>query len=201
MRRDEGCLCGQITALLSVFSWLPFPHEAQASLRAPSPLLPPSLPFPMLLFSCKWECCFSVVIPNDKEVCNLNTSRQNPQISTKCPFNAVRKYGEEGVSVREEKSEREKGEGGGACRQIKRGAVTGFQVPSRVVVFDTVIDKVISRGVKTPLLFNVRNDFSGFTEPKKKTLECIVKKCHQWTVSLKNSPKRFTSKQKRSDGT
>lgn len=68
--------------------------------------------------------------------------------------------------------ERERRGGGGACRQIKRGAVTGFQVPSRVVVFDAVIDKVISRGVKTPLLFNVRNDFSGFTEPKKKTLEC-----------------------------
>lgn len=72
--------------------------------------------------------------------------------------------------MREEKSERERErrEGGGACRQIKRDAVTGFQVPSKVVVFDTVIDKVISRGVKTFLLFDVRNDFSGFTEPKKR---------------------------------
>lgn len=31
---------------------------------------------------------------------------------------------------------------------MKRGAVNGFQVPSGVVVFDTVIDKAISRGVK-----------------------------------------------------
>lgn len=31
---------------------------------------------------------------------------------------------------------------------MERGAVTGFQVPSGVVVFVTVIDKVISRGVK-----------------------------------------------------
>lgn len=48
----------------------------------------------------------------------------------------------------------------GGRRQIKRG----FQVPSGVVVFGTVIDKAISRGVKTLLLFNVHNDFAGFSE-------------------------------------
>ncbi len=55
--------------------------------------------------------------------------------------------------------EREKKRGGG---QIKRGAVTGFQVPSGVVVFDTVADKVINRGVKALLLFNVHNDWGRF---------------------------------------
>lgn len=57
---------------------------------------------------------------------------------------------------------RARGGGRAAWWEIKRGAVTGFQVPSGVVVFDTVIDKVISRGVKTLLLFNVHNDFFWF---------------------------------------
>lgn len=131
---------------MSVFSMFPFPHEAQPSLNPSTPLLPSF--FPMLLYSCKWECCYSVVIPNDKEVCNLNTSTQNPQISAKCPFNAVRKYGEESVCVCVCEKKSEKGGGG----QIKGNALAGFQVPCGVVAFDTVIEKVISRGVKNTSL-------------------------------------------------
>lgn len=39
---------------------------------------------------------------------------------------------------------------GGECVEGvgKRAVLAGFQVPSRVVVFDTVTYKVISRGVK-----------------------------------------------------
>lgn len=64
-----------------------FPHAAQPAPRTPPPPHPPLNPlFTMLLFSCKWGWCFSVVIPNDKEVCDLNTLTQNHQISAKCPF-------------------------------------------------------------------------------------------------------------------
>lgn len=75
------------------------------------------------------------------------------------------------VREREKKSERRRVVGG----QMKRGAVTGFQVPSGVVVFDAVIDKVISRGVKTLLLFNVHNDSSGFSKPKIRVRMCLNK--------------------------
>lgn len=66
-----------------------------------------------------------------------------PQIYTKCPFNA--------------------------CKEVWRGGRggAGFQVLSRVVVFDTVIEQS-HRSVKTLLLCDVRNDSSGFTELKKK---------------------------------
>lgn len=97
MSRDEGCLRLQTPLLLSVFSGSPFPAwGSDRSPRASNPP-PPSLLLLLLtpLFSCKWECCFSVVIPNDKEVCNLNTWRQTStppstpsKISTKCPLNA-----------------------------------------------------------------------------------------------------------------
>lgn len=52
----------------------------------------------------------------------------------------------------------------GGSRQIKEGVVVGFHVPSRVVVVDTLTDKVISRGVKTLLSFNIHNDLAGFSK-------------------------------------
>lgn len=102
MSRDEGCLRLQTPLLLSVFSGSPFP--AWGSDRSSERATPPPHPLLLLLltplFSCKWECCFSVVIPNDKEVCNLNTWRQTstptpppPKYLQSAPLTHVRKSG------------------------------------------------------------------------------------------------------------
>lgn len=139
MSRAEPCLCEQITALFSIFSGSPFP--AWSSTVPQTPLA--------LLFSCKWECRFSVVIPNDKEVCTLNTLTQNPQISAKCPLNVVRKYGEESdVCVNQP---RERGVIKRRCRCWVSGAEStcGFWQSHQP-------------GRKNTLYFNVHNDFTSF---------------------------------------
>lgn len=85
----------------------PFPHEARTVPQSEPPPTPPLPPLLLLLltplFSCKWECCFSVVIPNDKEVCNLNTWRQTstppPKYLQSAPLTHVRKSGGREVGV------------------------------------------------------------------------------------------------------
>lgn len=106
MSRDEGCLRLQTPLLLSVFSGSPFPAwgSDRSSERDPPPPTPPLLLLLLTpLFSCKWECCFSVVIPNDKEVCNLNTWRQTstppPKYLQSAPLTHVRKSGGREVGV------------------------------------------------------------------------------------------------------
>lgn len=65
-----------------------------------------------------------------------------------------------------------------------------FQVPSGVVVFDTVVDGVISRGVKTLLLFNVHNDFAGFSEDN---MLKYVSKNRSKLLLVKTPPKMYFS--------
>lgn len=124
----------------------------------------PPLRFPTLPFSCKWECCFSVVIPNDKEVCNLNAWRQPPHTHPNIYLQSALLM-LEGSMI------------GGSVRRgwTKWAVLAAFQVPSRVGFFDAVLYKVISWGCKkTLLLLNVPKRMFCFHVAEKWVLiECV----------------------------
>lgn len=105
---------------------------SRMKLHRPPDLTP--LPSPHCPFHVNENAVFLLLYQMTRKCVTLtledNTPPPHTQISTKCPFNAVRKYDR---------------------RECEEGAVlAGTQVPSRVVGFDAVAYKVIIQGVKRP---------------------------------------------------
>lgn len=145
-------------SIVVFFSQVSFPAwSSTGTLSIPSTSSPP-----MLLFSCKWECSYSVVILKDKEVYNFNTLTQNPSNICKVPFKCCEEVWRGGTVFL---CERERKKRGGGDKKKECGA--GFQVPRGVVLFLTFIYKVISLGArKTLLLFSFHYDFASFSKLK-----------------------------------
>lgn len=95
-------------SIVVFFSQVSFPAwSSTGTLSIPSSSSPP-----MLLFSCKWECSYSVVILKDKEVYKFNTLTQNPSNICKVPFKCCEEVWRGGTVFLCEREEKERGGGG-----------------------------------------------------------------------------------------